>query len=120
VVATQRQTVCLDNFAAPLLRVVFDRVTDLEHGIETAFARHRGSDVAVGRPANPRCLGRDFSWQDGHWRNIYEAKVTIERGDADRMFQRGRVNVGDVEAKLPLMSFSPTRAIQQFVGQHLR
>jgi hypothetical protein len=28
--------------------------------------------------------------------------------------------VGDVEAKLPLMSFSPTRAIQQFVGQHLR
>ena len=48
-VATQRQTVCLDNSAAPLLRVVFDRVTDLEHGIETGFARHRGSDVAVSR-----------------------------------------------------------------------
>ena len=118
--ATERQTVYLDNSTAPLRRVVFDKVTDREHGIETGFARHRGRDVAVWRPANPRCLGLEHSWQDGHWRNIYEAKARVDRGDADRMFQRGHVNVGDVEAKLPSTSFGPTRAIQKFLRQHLR
>ena len=117
---TQRQRVYLDRSSAPLLRVVFDRVTDLEHGIETGFARHRGRDVAVWRPANPRCLGLDRSWQDGQWRNVYEANARVERGEGGRAFERGHVSVGDFEARLPLTSLAPTQAIQKFVRQHLR
>jgi chaperone required for assembly of F1-ATPase len=120
VTATKRQIVYLDNSTAPLLRIVFDRVTDNRQGTETGFVRYRGCDVAVWRPGNPRCLGLDRSWQDGHWRNIYDATTTIARGNADHLFQRGQISVGGVEVKLPATSVRPTQAIQRFVRQHLR
>lgn len=118
--ATRRETVFLDNSSAPLRRVVFDRITDPKNGLETGFARHRGNDAAVWRPANPRCLGLDRSWRDGRWRNIFETRAKISGGDASHMFVRGPVRIGEVEATLPLARFSPTAALQQFVKQHLR
>lgn len=117
---TRRQAIYLGDSCEALRRIVYDRKTDLGLGIETGVVSHRRNDIPVWRPANPFGLGLDQSWRDGHWRNLYEAKVAVAPSEQDEIYDRGPVEVTGFRARLPVVRFTETLALRRFLRQQLR
>jgi hypothetical protein len=115
-----RQPVYLGDSSEALLRVVSDRNTDLRLGIETGVVSHRRNEIPVWRPANPFGIGLDQSWRDGHWRNLYEAKVAVAPAEQSGIYDRGPVEVAGFPARLPVVRFTETLALRRFLRQQLR
>jgi len=117
---TRRQAIYIGDSGEALLRVVCDRNTDLGLGIETGVVSHRRNEIPVWRPANPFGLGLDQSWRDGHWRNLYEAKVAVAPPEQDGIYDRGPVEVAGFRARLPVVRYTETLALRRFLRQQLR
>lgn len=117
---TRRQAIYLGDSSEALQRVVRDHKTDLELGIETGIVSHRRNDIPVWRPANPFGLGLDQSWRDGHWRNLYEARVAVAPAEHDGIYNRGTVEVAGFRTTLPVVRFTETLALRRFLRQQLR
>jgi len=118
---TDQHATYLGDSSEALLRVVCDRNTDLGLGIETGIVSHRRNDIPLWRPANPFGLGLDQSWHDGHWCNLYEAKVAVAPPEQqDGIYDRGPVEVAGFRARLPVVRFTETLAFRRFLRQQLR
>lgn len=114
---TRREPIYIGTCTAPLLRVVRDRTDEIALGVQTGLISHRHQDVPVWRPANPRALGLDHSWRDGHWRNIYQVTLVVAPYERDELYLREAADAGDVAVLLPAAKLVRTAAIERYLRQ---
>lgn len=114
---TRREPIYVGTQSAVVLRVVRDQSDRVSLGIQTGVISHFHQDIPVWRPANPRALGLDRSWRDGHWRNIYEVTLAAAPYERDERYPRESADAGGVAVLLPAAKLVLTVAIERYLDQ---
>lgn len=114
--STRCALVYLGAREAALQRVVRDQKDETALGIQTGVIRHAHDEIPVGRPANPRALGLDRSWRDGHWRNIYHVMLETATEEGEH-HARELVDANGVAALLPAAKLVRTTALDRYLRQ---
>ncbi|WP_150295566.1 hypothetical protein [Sphingobium estronivorans] len=114
--ATQCESIHLGARSA-IQRVVRDRKDEIALGIQTGVVSHQHDDIPVWRPSNPRALGLDRSWCDGHWRNVYQLTLSSAPVESEELYGREHDAAEGVVGQLPAATLSYTPALRRYLRQ---